>query len=149
MNKPRQRVVLVSGLSGAGKASTLHALEDIGFEAIDNPPLAFVEELVSRPGPGDGEGRMIAVGVDARSRGFKPEDVLATLQRLRANPALQAELVFVWADEAALQRRYTETRRRHPLSPEGRVQDGIAAEQKLTAPLREAADLVLLDDVLL
>ena len=143
MNKPRQRVVLVSGLSGAGKASTLHALEDIGFEAIDNPPLAFVEELVSRPGPGDGEGRMIAVGVDARSRGFKPEDVLATLQRLRANPALQAELVFVWADEAALQRRYTEPRRRHPLSPEGRVQDGIAAEQKLTAPLREAADLVI------
>ena len=139
---PRQRVVLVSGLSGAGKASTLHALEDIGFEAIDNPPLAFVEELVARHGLSD-EIRQIAVGIDARSRGFKPDEVLAALRRLQENPALEAELLFVWADEGTLQRRYTETRRRHPLSPEGRVQDGIAAEQALTAPLREAADLVI------
>ncbi len=139
---PRQRVVLVSGLSGAGKASTLHALEDIGFEAIDNPPLAFVEELVARPGLSD-EIRQIAVGIDARSRGFKPEEVLAALRRLQQNPALHAELLFVWADEGTLQRRYTETRRRHPLSPSGSVQDGIASEQRLTAPLREAADLVI------
>jgi UPF0042 nucleotide-binding protein len=141
MGEQRQRVVLVTGLSGAGKASALHALEDLGFEAIDNPPLAFIEEMVARAEPGIG--RRIAVGVDARSRGFKPEDVLSTLARLRANPALHAELLFVSADEAVLQRRYTETRRRHPLSPEGRVQDGIAAEQALTARLREAADLVI------
>jgi RNase adapter protein RapZ len=139
----RRRVVIVTGLSGAGKASALHALEDIGFEAIDNPPLSFVEELVARPTPGGAEGRQIAVGIDARSRGFKPEDVLATLERLRANPDIEAELVYVWAEEIVLLRRYTETRRRHPLSPQGRVQDGIAAEQALTARLREQADLVL------
>ena len=139
----RRRVVIVTGLSGAGKASALHALEDIGFEAIDNPPLSFVEELVSRPIPGGVEGRQIAVGLDARSRGFKPEDVLATLERLRANPEIEAELVYVWAEEGVLLRRYTETRRRHPLSPEGRVQDGVAAEHALTAPLHEAADLVI------
>lgn len=137
----RQPVVLVTGLSGAGKASVLRALEDLGFEAIDNPPLTFIEELVARAEPGSG--RRIAVGVDARSRGFKAEDVLATLARLRGNPALQPELIFAWADETVLLRRFTETRRRHPLSPGGRVSDGIAAEQFMTAPLYDAADLVI------
>ena len=65
------------------------------------------------------------------------------MDRLRANPALRPELVFAWADETTLLRRYTETRRRHPLAPQGRVADGIAREELLTAPLREAADLVI------
>ncbi len=138
MSDTRQRVVLVSGLSGAGKASILRALEDIGFEAIDNPPLTFIEEMVART-----ELTRIAVGVDARSRGFVAEQVIATLDRLRANPGLRAELVFAHADEQALLRRFTETRRRHPLAPNGRVVDGIAAEQALTAPLAEAADLLV------
>lgn len=137
----RQPVVLVSGLSGAGKASILRALEDLGFEAIDNPPLTFIEELVARAEAGSA--RKIAVGVDARSRGFNAEAVLATLERLRANPELRTELIYAWAEEAVLMRRYTETRRRHPLSPNGRVADGIVAEQMLTAPLHEAADLVI------
>jgi UPF0042 nucleotide-binding protein len=137
---PRQ-VVLVIGLSGAGNSSILRALEDVGFEAIDNPPLPLIEALVSRAEPDCA--RRIAVGVDARSRGFDAAAVLATLARLRANPALRPELLFAWADETALMRRYTETRRRHPLAPEGRVGDGIAAEQALTALLHEAADLVI------
>ena len=136
-----QPVLLVSGLSGAGKASILRALEDVGYEAVDNPPLEMIEELV---GVGAGQPpRRVAVGVDARSRGFDPDIVLATLARLRGNPALAAELVFAWADEGVLLRRYTETRRRHPMSPQGRVADGIWAEQKLTAPLHAAADLVI------
>jgi len=73
----RHRVVLVSGLSGAGKASILRALEDIGYEAVDNPPLDYIENLVSR-----NDGRL-AVGVDARSRGFEALMVLETLERLR------------------------------------------------------------------
>lgn len=137
----RQPVVLVTGLSGAGKASILRALEDLGFEAIDNPPLTFIEELVARAEPGSG--RKIAVGVDARTRGFNVEDVLATLARLRMNPALRTELIYASAEEAVLLRRYTETRRRHPISPAGRVADGILAEQNLLAPLHEAADLVI------
>ncbi len=135
-----QQVVLVSGLSGAGKASILRALEDVGFEAIDNPPLELIEELVAHDGTAP---RRLAVGVDARTRGFDADTVLATLGRLRANPALRPELVFAWADETVLLRRYTETRRRHPLSPDSRVLDGIIAEQELTAPLQAAADLVL------
>jgi UPF0042 nucleotide-binding protein len=138
---PRLPVVLVSGLSGAGKASILRALEDLGFEAIDNPPLPLIEELVARTEAGGP--RRIAVGVDARTRGFDADAVLATLARLRRNPALRPELIFAWADESALLRRFTETRRRHPLAPDGRVSDGIAAEQALTAPLHAAADLVL------
>ncbi len=138
---PLQRVVLVSGLSGAGRSSILRALEDLGYEAIDNPPLKLIEELVSRP---DGTAPYrLAVGVDARSRGFDPEAVLATLARLRTNPAIWPELLFAWADETVLLRRFTETRRRHPLAPDGRVIEGIAAEQALTAPLHAAADFVL------
>jgi UPF0042 nucleotide-binding protein len=137
----RRAVVLVSGLSGAGKTSIMHALEDLGYEAVDNPPLPMLEELVARVGS-DGA-RRLAVGVDARTLGFDAEAVLATLARLRANPALRTELVFAWCDDAVLLRRYTESRRRHPLAPTGRVIDGIIAEHMLTAPLREAADLAL------
>ncbi len=132
-----RRVVLVTGLSGAGRSSILRVLEDLGYEAVDNPPLTLTEELVSR---GD---RRVAIGLDARSRGFDAEAVLSTLERLRLNQMLQPELVFAYADEAALLRRFTETRRRHPLAPGGRVIDGIAAEIALTAPLRDAADLVI------
>jgi UPF0042 nucleotide-binding protein len=81
--------------------------------------------------------------VDTRTRGFDSAAVNATLQRLRANPALRAELVYVTADEATLLRRYTESRRRHPLAPQGRVAEGIAREMALTAPLRETADLIV------
>ncbi len=132
-----QRVVVVSGLSGAGKASILRTLEDIGFEAVDNPPVTLMEELVHRAD------RRLAIGVDARTRGFDAGAVLATLDRLRLDPELRPELVFAWADEAALLRRFTETRRRHPLAPSGRVAEGIDKEVALTASLREAADLVL------
>ena len=117
----RLRVVLVSGLSGGGKASILRVLEDIGYEAVDNPPLRMLDDMVAR------SERKLAIGVDARTRGFDAGRVLETLARARANPALRPELVFAWADEATLLRRYTETRRRHPMAPQGRVSDGIAA----------------------
>ncbi len=131
------RVVLVSGLSGAGKLSVLRALEDLGFEAVDNPPLSMLEEIVHRAR------RNLAVGVDARTTGFAAGSVLEALGRMREDPRLRPDLLYVWAEEPVLLRRYSETRRRHPLAPEGRVSDGIAQEQALTGALREAADLVL------
>ncbi len=127
----------MTGLSGAGRSSILRVLEDLGYEAVDNPPLTLTEELVSR---GD---RWVAIGLDARSRGFDAAAVLSTLERLRLNQSLRPELVFADANEDALLRRFTETRRRHPLAPGGRVVDGIAAEVALTAALRDAADLVI------
>jgi UPF0042 nucleotide-binding protein len=138
---PPRPVVLVTGLSGAGKASILRTLEDLGFETVDNPPLSIMEELV-----GDGA-TPLAIGVDARSRGFEAADVLAVLKRLRRRPDTAATLVFATAEEAVLLRRYSETRRRHPLAPGGalgsRVAEGIAREAALLAPLREAADLLV------
>ena len=102
MSAERLRVVLVTGLSGGGKASVLRALEDVGYEAVDNPPLPMLEDMVKR------SARKLAIGVDARTRGFDATLVLETLDRLRANPALRPELVYAWADEttllAALQR---------------------------------------------
>jgi UPF0042 nucleotide-binding protein len=130
-------VVIVTGLSGGGKASILRALEDVGYEAVDNPPLTMLEEMVSR-----GEGKL-AIGIDARTRGFSAGDVLDAIARLRGNPALLLQLVYAWADDATLLRRFSESRRRHPLAQQGRVADGIAAEIALTEPLRSNADLVV------
>jgi UPF0042 nucleotide-binding protein len=115
----------------------LRALEDLGYEAVDNPPLEMLDDMVTR-----GEHKL-AIGVDARTRGFDAGLVLNTLERLRANPLLRPELVYALADETTLLRRYTETRRRHPMAPQGRVTDGIAQEQMLTEPLRTGADLVI------
>lgn len=132
-----RRIVLVTGLSGAGKSSILRTLEDLGYEAVDNPPLRLIDDLVARGG------RRLAIGVDVRSRGFRAEAVLEVLDRLRHNPALRTELIYATADRRALLRRYSETRRRHPLAPTGRVVDGIAAETALTVGLPEAADLLV------
>lgn len=137
MTDNRLRVVVVTGLSGGGKRAVLHELEDLGYEAVDNPPLPMLEEMVSR------SDQRLAIGVDARTRGFDADEVLQTLKRLQVHPALRPALVYAWADETTLLRRYTETRRRHPLAPQGRVVDGIAQERTLTEPLREAADLVI------
>ena len=132
-----RRLVLVTGLSGGGKASILRALEDLGYEAVDNPPMPLIEDLVA------GTDRRLAIGVDARTQGFDAATVLATLDRLRTDPALDPALVFAQAEPDVLMRRYTETRRRHPLAPQGMVSDGIAAEETMTERLREQADMVI------
>ncbi len=132
-----KRVVVVTGLSGAGKASILRALEDIGYNAVDNPPLTLLETLIARAD------QPTAIGLDTRSSGFNADLVRAAVLRLKSTPGVRAELVYAWAEETALLRRYTETRRRHPMSPQGRVIDGIKAEQESTAPLRLDADLVI------
>jgi len=133
----KRPVLLVSGLSGAGKSSILRVLEDLGHEAVDNPPLAMIAEIVRRSrGP-------VAIGVDARTSGFDARAVLEALAGLRHDPGLRPELLFAVAEEAVLLRRFTATRRRHPLARAGGVSDGIAAEIALTAPLRAEADLVI------
>jgi UPF0042 nucleotide-binding protein len=134
---PTLTVALVTGLSGAGKNSILRALEDLGFETMDNPPLATLEELARNTR------RHLAIGVDARSRGFAADAVLQTLSRLRHLPHLAPALIFATATDERLVRRYSETRRRHPLALSGTVTDGILAERDLTAPLAKAADLLV------
>ena len=132
-----RQVVLVTGLSGAGKASILRGLEDLGFETVDNPPWPVLSGLLEAPSP-----RPLAAGVDARTSGFDPASVAGRLAALRAR-GLSLDLVFATADDDALLRRYSETRRRHPLAPAGRVADGIARERALLAPLLPLADWVV------
>lgn len=117
--------------------SILRALEDLGYEAVDNPPLTLLFEILAR------SERPVAIGLDARSRGFDASELLDTIERAAREGQCRAELIYASADETALLRRYTETRRRHPLAPQGRIVDGIAAEATVTAPLREAATLVI------
>ena len=132
-----KRAVVVSGLSGAGKASILRALEDIGFNAVDNPPITLLETLIARAE------QPIAIGLDSRSLGFDAELVRQAVAKLKASGDTRVDLVYAWAEEAVLLRRFTETRRRHPMALQGRVADGINAEEVSTGPLRMDADLVI------
>lgn len=133
------RLVLVTGMSGAGRSTALRVLEDEGYEAIDNLPLSLLNEVVNEVGLQ----RPIAVGVDIRNRDFAVGPVLDQLDMLAGSRRFATTLVFVDCDDEVLGRRYTETRRRHPLAQGRPVADGIALERRLVAPLRERADLVI------
>jgi alpha-D-ribose 1-methylphosphonate 5-triphosphate synthase subunit PhnL len=126
------RLVVVTGLSGAGRSSALRVLEDEGYEAIDNLPLRLLTAVVNEVGLQ----RPIAVGVDIRNRDFAVGPVLEQLDQLAASPRFAITLLFVDCDDEVLGRRFTETRRRHPLAQGRPVADGIAVERRLVAPLR-------------
>jgi RNase adaptor protein for sRNA GlmZ degradation len=132
-------VVVVTGLSGAGRTTALKVLEDIGYEAIDNLPLSLLGPAVMA-GHLD---RPVALGADIRNRDFAAQPFLDQLDELVAEPALDVRLLFMDCADEVLQRRFTETRRRHPLAQERPLADGIAAERTMTQPLKARADLVV------
>ena len=132
-------LVLVTGVSGAGKSSALNALEDMGFEAIDNVPLSLLGRLV---GPG-GFPHPIAAGVDIRTRDFGADAFMEQISQLRARADVDVKVLFMDCDDQVLTRRYAETRRRHPLAIDRPVADGIRQERSLLAPLREQADVIM------
>ncbi len=136
----RGRVLLVTGMSGAGKSSALKGLEDLGYEAVDNLPLSLVDDLV---GPRPDFSRPSAIGVDIRTRDFSVDRFLGELDSLLTHSDLDVRLVFVDCDDEVLRRRYTETRRRHPLAADRPVMDGINTERKMLSQLRERADVVV------
>lgn len=133
------RIVLVTGLSGAGHTTALKALEDRDFEAVDNLPLRLLRTLLLQ---GPGAGRGLAIAVDARTRDFSVDSIVATLDELRRELPHPVELLFIDCDDEILRRRYTETRRRHPLAGDRPVHDGIAQERQLLAPLRDYAEVI-------
>ena len=137
------RVVVITGMSGAGKSLALKFLEDMGYEAVDNLPLTLLGPLLSAPPSGSARQRPIAIGIDIRTRDFGAATMLAELDRLTADRAVNLRLLFVDCDDEILARRYTETRRLHPLAVERPLADGIAHERQLIAPLKDRADLVL------
>lgn len=132
------KLVLVTGMSGAGKSVALKTLEDCGFEAIDNVPLALLSS-VAKPG----KKRNIAVGADIRGRDFSLATFKKAIAPLRKNKKIELHVVFLDADDEVLRRRFTETRRRHPLALDRPVLDGIRHERKLVKGLRDLADQVI------
>ena len=132
------RLLLVTGMSGAGKSTVLDALEDMGWDCADNLPTALLEDFVRGAG---GAGTVpMAVGMDARSRGF---DAAALPGLVRGIKGVSPEILYLDCGGSELVRRYDETRRRHPLAADRPAEDGIARDRGLTAALRNAADSVL------
>lgn len=144
MSDKRRPFVLITGLSGAGRATALRALEDFGYVAVDNLPLPLLAELMSSTaGPGDGVAVPLAFGIDTRTYGFNAQDLAQHMAELRTRPDLDAKLLFLDADTETLQRRYTESRRPHPLAPDRPVIDGIIDERKQVTPVSDVADVTI------
>ncbi|HEC14499.1 MAG TPA: RNase adapter RapZ [Rhodospirillales bacterium] len=140
------RVLLVTGMSGAGKTSALKALEDLGYEAVDNVPLSLIGSLIS-PAPSELDPRKfrrpIAIGIDIRTRDFGVTPFFKKLEHLVEESGVEVGTVFLDCDDDELRRRYAETRHRHPLAIDRPVSDGIAHERRLLESLRDRADVVL------
>jgi UPF0042 nucleotide-binding protein len=134
-------VVVLTGLAGAGRTTAIRALEDMGWEALDNFPLALIPR-VTEPVFAT-ENRPLAIGVDTRTRGFSAEALINTVESLRARPGGATTVAFLDATDDTLIARFAETRRRHPAAPEEDAGTGIARERAMLATLREKADLLL------
>ena len=140
-----ERVVLVTGMSGAGRTATLKVLEDLGYEAVDNLPLSMLDRLIDLPEQSNllGGERPLAIGIDLRTRDFAVELVIEEVEQLASKGNRAVTSIFVDCDDAVLVRRYTETRRRHPLDADRPLPDTIKLERSLLARLRSRADLIV------
>lgn len=138
-------ILLVSGMSGAGKSTTLKTLEDLGWEVVDNLPLMLLERLMDAPPSGDSgkRDRPLAIGIDSRTRGFDAAALVQRIKALRDHESWDIETLYLDCSGAELERRYAETRRRHPLAEDRPAADGIARERELTEPLRRWAGQVI------
>lgn len=137
--KQKSSVVLVTGPSGAGRTTAIKAFEDLGYETIDNLPLDFVPRLLSV----GSSGKPMALSIDVRTRGFSVKGVLDVLDTIAELQSYEATLLYVDCTEDKLVKRYSETRRRHPMSPEGSPIDGIRDEIALLDSLRVRADVLI------
>lgn len=136
---PQRRIVLTTGPAGAGRSTAIRVLEDLGFEAIDNLPLRLIHALLDDP-----EGtRPLALGIDPRTRDFSVNAVLDCLGQIAAIPGVVPELLYLDCSTDVLLRRFSETRRRHPLAEGDRPAAGIARELEMLLPLRERADVLI------
>ncbi|MDO5705849.1 MAG: RNase adapter RapZ, partial [Paracoccus sp. (in: a-proteobacteria)] len=123
----------------AGRSTAINVLEDLGFEAIDNLPLSLVPRLLDgppRPVP-------LALGLDVRNRDFSAGNLIELIDRLTRNPAFAPEVLYLDCSPDALVRRYSETRRRHPLAPTDAPMAGVLAEIDLLAPVKARADVLV------
>ena len=134
-----QRLVLITGPSGAGRSTAINVLEDLGYEAIDNLPLSLIPRLLdgpARPAP-------LALGLDVRNRDFSVANLIELIDRLTRLPDYAPEVLCLDCSTEQLWRRFNETRRRHPLRGEASPLDAIRAESDMLAPIRARADVLV------
>ncbi|BAQ70682.1 UPF0042 nucleotide-binding protein RTM1035_03850 [Rhodovulum sulfidophilum] len=136
---PRQRIVLVTGASGAGRSTALGVLEDLGFEAIDNLPISLIPRLLEGPVPGPS----LALGVDIRTRDFSARALADLILGLSAAPGFEADVLYLDCRPDVLLRRFSETRRRHPMAPAESPAEGVARELDILGPIRELASSLI------
>lgn len=138
LSKPsyENRVVLVTGPSGAGRSTTINALEDLGYETIDNLPLSLIFPLIK----GAITSRPIALGVDVRNRDFSTSTLIDLIDKLTSDPTVNLDILYLDCKPEVLIRRYNDTRRRHPLAPSNSPREGIIREIDLLIPIRARAD---------
>lgn len=130
------RIILVTGPSGAGRSTAIDALEDLGYEVIDNLPLSLIPRVIDGPPLG----RPIALGIDVRNREFNATALIELVDTLTADPQVDLELLYLDCAPTELIRRYSETRRRHPLAVAETPAQGIDREIDLLSPIRVRAD---------
>ncbi|WP_299566479.1 RNase adapter RapZ [uncultured Sulfitobacter sp.] len=134
-----RRIVVVTGPSGAGRSTALNVLEDAGFEAIDNLPIRLLPALFDDMT----QKRPLALGIDPRNRGYSTDAIFETIEMLGNVPDTVVEIVYLDCSTDVLLRRYSETRRRHPMAPADRPAIGIEIEQQMLAPLRSRAHVLI------
>jgi UPF0042 nucleotide-binding protein len=140
----KQRVLLVTGMLGAGKTTALRVLEDLGWEIVDNFPIRLLDGLIeSAPDAQSGNRTPLAIGFDSRTRGFDPVRVIAQVKALEQRGDVHLNTLFLDCASKELERRYNETRRRHALAADAPASTGIRAERELLAPLRRWADQLI------
>lgn len=134
-----RKVVFVTGMSGAGKSTTLKILEDYGFEAIDNLPVSLLTNLALS----GSDGAPIAIGIDVRTRDFNSDRLIGEIDRLKASEGLDVSVLFLECGDTELANRFKATRRRHPLAHDRPVMDGIEQERGLIHALKQNATMVI------
>ena len=133
---PDHKVVLITGPSGAGRTTAIRVLEDLGYEGIDNIPLTLVPRLIDGPPLG----HPMALGLDVRNRDFNATALIEVIDSLTRDPRVGLQVLYLDCAQGELVRRFSETRRRHPLAPAETPELGIAREIDLLAPIRVRAD---------
>lgn len=136
---PQRRIVLVTGPSGAGRSTAIRVLEDLGFEAIDNLPMGLLMRLLEGPQ----SDRPMALGIDARNRDFSTIGFIELAVRLRRMEQVDLTTLYLDCSDEVLLRRFSETRRRHPVAADASPETGVRQEKELLAPIREIADILI------
>jgi UPF0042 nucleotide-binding protein len=135
----QRRIVLVTGPSGAGRSTAIHVLEDLGFEAIDNLPMGLLTRLLE----GSGNDRPMALGIDARNRDFSTIGFIELAAKLGRMEQVDLTVLYLDCSDEVLLRRFSETRRRHPVAKDAGPETGVRQEKELLAPIREIADTLI------